>query len=93
MENTLRIWVKEGHEYFSIAGKTVRNTVAPVFKGFRKVLEFDPEDGYLLMETEFQLLNGTRIVDDEPVSLNDILWWAFHDPSQVIRNIEEIVLE
>ena len=93
MDKTLRIRVEDGYEYFSIAGKTVRSTVAPVFKGFRKVLEFEPEAGYLLMETEFQLLNGTRIVDEEPVSLNDLLCWAFHDPDEVIQKIEVIVLE
>ena len=93
MEKTLRIWVKEGYEYVSIAGKIVRSAVAPVFVGYRKVLEFDPEIGYLEMETEFLLRDGTRIVDVEPVSLDEILCWAFHDPDSVIRNIEVVVLE
>lgn len=37
MEKTLRIWVKDGYEYVSIAGKTVRSAVAPVFTGIERI--------------------------------------------------------
>lgn len=50
MEKTLRIWVKDGYEYVRIAGKTVRSAVAPVLKGYRKVLDFDRGTGELILE-------------------------------------------
>ena len=93
MEKTLRIWVKDGYEYVSIAGKTVRSAVAPVLKGYRKVLDFDRETGELLLEAEFQFPDGRVMIEEEPVSLHDILCWAFHRPEAVIQNTEVIVLE
>ena len=37
MEKTLRIWVKDGYEYVSIAGKIVRSAVALVFTGIERI--------------------------------------------------------
>jgi len=93
MKHTLFIRVKDGYEYVSVAGKEVRSTVAPVLKGFRKVLDFDRETGDLLLEAEFQFQDGRIEIEEEPLYLKDILCWAFYDPVEIIGNITEIVLE
>ena len=93
MKHTLFIRVKDGYEYLRIAGKEVRSTIAPVLKGFRKVLDFDRETGDLLLEAEFQFQNGRIEIEEEPLYLKDVLCWAFHDPDEIIGNITEIVLE
>ena len=93
MKHTLFIRVKDGYEYLRIAGKEVRSAVAPVLKGFRKVLDFDRETGDLLLEAEFQFQDGRIEIEEEPLYLKDVLCWAFHDPDEIIRNITEIVLE
>ena len=85
--------MKNGYEYLRIAGKEVRSTIAPVLKGFRKVLDFDRETGDLLLEAEFQFQDGRIEIEEEPLYLKDVLCWAFHDPDEIIRNITEIVLE
>ena len=93
MNHTLRITTEAGYLVCSIAGKTVRSTVAPVLKGFRKVLDFDRETGDLLLEAEFQFQDGRIETEEEPLYLKDVLCWAFHDPDEIIGNITEIVLE
>ena len=93
MKHTLFIRVKNGYEYLRIAGKEVRSAVAPVLKGFRKVLDFDRETGDLLLEAEFQFQDGRIEIEEEPLYLKDVLCWAFHDPDEIIGNITEIVLE
>ena len=92
MKHTLFIRVKDGYEYLRIAGKEVRSAVAPVLKGFRKVLDFDRETGDLLLEAEFQFQDGRIEIEEEPLYLKDVLCWAFHDPDEIIGNITEIVL-
>ncbi|MBQ8590771.1 MAG: hypothetical protein IJ486_10020 [Firmicutes bacterium] len=93
MSNALYIRVENGYQYIRMAGKEVRILVAPVLNRYRKVLEFDSETGDLLLEAEFTFDDGRILVEEEPIWLNDVLCWAFHEPEEVIRQISEIVLE
>ena len=93
MDKTLHIKIEDGYLVCTVAGKTARSAVAPVLKGYRKVLDFDRETGELLLEAEFQFPDGRVMIEEEPISLHDILCWAYHRPEAVILNIEVIVLE
>ena len=89
----LSIKVEKGYLRLDILKKTVFLLVSPALQRYRRVLDFDPETGDLLLEGEFLFRDGTTVVEEDPLSLTDRLAWAFDNPLSVIREIQTISLE